>query len=76
MKDAGILDGDTLIVERTDYAENGEIVVAMVENEATVKRYFRENGKYRLQPHNDAIEPIILDRVYIAGRVIAAVRTY
>ena len=76
MKDAGILDGDTLIVERTDYAENGEIVVAMVENEATVKRYFKENGKYRLQPHNEAFEPIILESVCIAGRVIAAMRTY
>lgn len=76
MKDAGILDGDMLVVERTDYAENGEIVVALVENETTVKRYFKENGKFRLQPHNDAFKPIILDSVMIIGRVIAAMRTY
>lgn len=76
MKDAGIMDGDMLVVEKTDYAENGDIVVAMVENETTVKRYFKENGKFRLQPHNEAYEPIILDKVDIIGRVIAAMRTY
>ena len=76
MKDAGILDGDLLLVKKTEYAENGEIVVARVENETTVKRYFKENGHYRLQPHNDAFEPIILDSVDILGKVIAAMRTY
>ncbi len=76
MKDAGILDRDLLIVERTDYAENGDIVVALVENETTVKRYFKENGKFRLQPHNDEFEPIILDSVEILGKVVAVMRTY
>ncbi len=76
MKNAGILDGDMLAVERTDYAENGEIVVALVENETTVKRYFKEDGKFRLQPENSEFSPIILDSVEIIGRVVAVMRTY
>ncbi len=76
MKNAGILDGDMLAVERTDYAENGEIVVALVENETTVKRYFKENGKFRLQPENPEFSPIILDEVELVGRVVAVMRTY
>ena len=76
MKDAGILDGDVLIVEKTPYAENGDIVVAMVENETTVKKYYKENGKFRLQPQNDEFEPIILSEVEILGKVVAAMRTY
>ena len=75
MRDAGILDGDILIVEKTPYAENGDIVVAMAENETTVKKYYKENGKFRLQPQNDEFEPIILDEVEILGKVIAAMRT-
>ncbi len=76
MKNAGILEGDLLVVERTDYAENGDIVVALVENETTVKRYFKENGKFRLQPENEAFEPIILDKVDIIGRVVSVTRNY
>ncbi len=75
MINAAILDGDTVIVEQTPYAENGEIVVAMTsEGEATVKRFFRENGHFRLQPENDAMEPIILDEVSVLGRVVAVLR--
>ncbi len=75
MINAAILDGDTVIVEQTPTAENGEIVVAMTpEGEATVKRFYKENGRYRLQPENDTMEPIILDEVSILGRVIAVVR--
>ncbi len=75
MINAAILDGDTVIVEQTPVAENGEIVVAMTpEGEATVKRFFRENGRYRLQPENDEMEPIILDEVSVLGRVVAVLR--
>ena len=76
MRDAGIMDGDLIIVEKTDYAENGEIVVAMVDGETTVKRYFKENGRFRLQPHNDEFEPIVLESVDIVGRVVADLRMY
>lgn len=76
MINAAILDGDTVIVEQTPYAENGQIVVALVDNEeATVKRFYKEDGHYRLQPENDTMEPIILDEVSILGRVVAVFRS-
>ena len=75
MINAAILDGDTVIVEQTPYAENGEIVVALVDNEeATVKRFYKEDGHFRLQPENDTMEPIILDEVSILGKVVAVLR--
>ena len=73
---AGILDGDVVIVERTPVAENGQIVVALIGDEATVKRFFKEDGKYRLQPENPAMDPIIVDEVTILGVVISSVRYY
>ena len=76
MIDAGILDGDVVIVNRTPYADNGEIVVAMVDDCATVKRFFKENGKYRLQPENSEMKPIIADKVVILGKVVASLRYY
>jgi len=76
MIEIGIQDGDMIIAERTCYAENGEIVVALIENEATVKRFFREKGYYRLQPENKTMEPIITDEVLILGKVIALQRSY
>lgn len=76
MIDAGILDGDIVIVDRRDYADNGEIVVAMVENEATVKEFYKENGCYRLQPRNQTMSPIIAMQVQILGKVIAVTRYY
>lgn len=76
MINAGILNGDILIVKKTDYAENGAIVVAGIGDEATVKRFFKENGHYRLQPENSKMEPIITDEVYILGTVKASVRYY
>ncbi len=57
MINAGIYDGDKVIVENTDTAENGEIVVALVDDSATIKRFFKENGRYRLQPENDSMPP-------------------
>ena len=76
MIEVGILDGDMIIAEKTCYAENGEIVVALIENEATVKRFFREDGHYRLQPENCTMEPIIVDEVLILGKVVAIQRSY
>ena len=76
MINAGILDGDIVIIRRTPAAENGDIVVALVEDEATVKRFYKEAGHYRLQPENDTMEPIIVDSVSILGRVISLVREY
>ena len=73
---AGILDGDYVIAERTPTAENGEIVVGMIDDEATVKRFYRENGTLRLQPENPDYEPIISDEITILGKVIAVIRYY
>lgn len=70
MQNAGILDGDLILVEKKNVAENGEVVVAMTEDdEATVKRFFKEEGYYRLQPENDKYEPIIIDHIKILGKV-------
>lgn len=71
---AGILDGDVVIVHRTPVAENGAVVVAMIEDEATVKRFYKEEGHFRLQPENDAFEPIIVDEVVLLGTVVALYR--
>lgn len=76
MVNAAILDGDIVVVEQTPVAQNGEIVVALIEDEATVKRFYKENGHFRLQPENDAYEPIIVDEVAILGKVNMVVRTY
>jgi repressor LexA len=74
MKNAGILEGDHVIVRRQDTAEDGEIVVALVGEEATVKRFFRENDHVRLQPENDALEPIRTRDVQLVGRVVGVCR--
>lgn len=76
MINAGIFDGDIIIVNRTPVAENGAIVVAMIDDEATVKRFYKENGHFRLQPENDAFEPIIADEVVLLGTVVTLIRNY
>ena len=76
MINAGILYGDTIIVEQTNTAKNGDIVVALIDDSATVKTYYKENGHYRLQPENDTMEPIIVDDLMIIGRVIGLFRSY
>lgn len=76
MIEAGIFDGDIIIIHRTPSARNGEIVVALVEDEATVKRFYKENGHYRLQPENSTMEPIIVDSVAILGKVVALMREF
>lgn len=72
----GILSGDIIISEKTASAENGEIVVALVDNEATVKRFFKEEGHFRLQPENDEYAPIIVNEVIILGKVISLIRHF
>jgi repressor LexA len=74
MKDVGIYEGDYVIVRSQDTAENGEIVVALVGEEATVKRFFREKDHVRLQPENEALEPIRSRDVQLLGRVVGVCR--
>ncbi len=74
MINAAILDGDIVIVEKTPTANNGDIVVAMIDDEATVKRFYKENGHFRLQPENDSFEPIIVDSLSILGKVKTVIR--
>jgi repressor LexA len=76
MVDAGILNGDLLIVNKCNYADNGDIVVALVDNEATVKEFHKEKGRYRLQPRNEKMKPIIVDKCSVLGKVIASMRYY
>ncbi|MBZ4663482.1 MAG: lexA [Caloramator sp.] len=76
MINAGILDGDYIIVERQPVAKNGDIVVALIEDSATVKRFFKEDGYIRLQPENSHMEPIIVDNCTILGKVIGVFRRY
>ena len=75
MIEAGILDGDKVIVRSQTIAENGDIIVAMTEeNEATVKRFFKEKAHYRLQPENNSMDPIYLDQVTVLGKVVGLFR--
>ena len=75
MINAGIYDGDIVIVERQNVAKNGDIVVAMTdENEVTLKRFYKENGYFRLQPENDTMAPIILNNVTILGKAVGLYR--
>jgi len=76
MIEAGILDGDIVIVEKTPMAENGDIVVALIDDEATVKTFYKENGHFRLQPENKTMLPIIVTNLMILGKVVASVRYY
>ena len=74
MIDAGIHNDDLIVVHRQATADNGDIVVALVGDEATTKRFFREAGRIRLQPANDLYEPIVLDEVELVGRVVGVLR--
>jgi len=75
MINIGILDGDQVIVSKCETARNGEVVVALVDDSATVKRFYKENGHYRLQPENDELDPIIVDQVQVLGKVISVFRS-
>ena len=76
MIDAGIFDGDIVIVKQTPTAENGDIVAAMVDGEATVKRFYKEKGHFRLQPENPDMKPIIVSEAEILGIVVSSIRYY
>ena len=76
MVNAGIFNGDSIFVTVCNTASNGDTVVALVDDSATVKTYYKENGHYRLQPENDNMEPIILDNVEILGKVYGVFRLY
>ena len=75
MINAAILDGDIVVVEQSPYAQNGEIVVALVDGQdATVKTFYKEDGRFRLQPENDTMDPIIVDKVDVLGKVVGVIR--
>ena len=76
MRDAGILDGDYVVAERVSTADDGDIVVAMIDDEATVKRLYREKNQVRLQPENPDFQPIYSDHASVLGKVIAVMRYY
>lgn len=76
MINAGILDKDKIIAQKQNYAQNGDIVVALLEDEATVKRFFIEDGCVRLQPENDNYEPIFTHNIDILGKVIGVLRMF
>lgn len=74
MINMGIYDGDKLVVEKCCTASNGDVVVALIDDSATVKRFYKEDGHYRLQPENDRMEPIITDHCEILGKVLGLLR--
>ena len=74
MVNAGIFNGDCLIVRSQNTADNGDMVVALLDDSSTVKTYYREDGHYRLQPENDTMDPIIVDQVQVLGKVIGVFR--
>ena len=76
MINAGIFDGDMIFVEQCNTARNGDIVVALVDDSATVKTFYKENGHIRLQPENDDMEPFIFDHVDILGKVFGVLRLF
>lgn len=76
MINAGIFDGDQIIVEKQSHANNGDFVVALIDDSVTVKTFYKENGHYRLQPENDYMDPIIVEHVEILGKVIGLFRLF
>jgi len=76
MIEAGIMHGDYVVVEKKNYADNGEIVVALIDDEATVKKYYVEDGNIRLQPCNPTMRPIVVKDATVLGKVISVLRFY
>ncbi len=76
MINAGLYDGDMAVVKRQESADNGDVVVALLEDEATIKRFFRQHGRIRLQPENPSFQPIIVDSVAILGKVILSIHQF
>ena len=76
MINAGIYSGDKIVIKQQNHANNGDIVAALIEDSATIKRFYKEDGYYRLQPENDTMDPIIVDNVQILGKVVGLVRKF
>ena len=76
MINAGIYDGDKIVLKQQSNADNGDIVAALIDDSATIKRFFKEDGHFRLQPENDSYSPIIVDNVKILGKVVGLVRKF
>lgn len=76
MVNAGIFNGDQILVQQQNTANNGEMVVALIDDSATVKTFYKEDGHYRLQPENDSMSPIIVDEVTILGKVFGVLRIF
>ena len=76
MINAGILDGDQVVLRQQSTANNGDIVAAMIDGCATLKRFYKENGRFRLQPENDTMEPIYTDTVEILGKMVGLIRKF
>lgn len=76
MVNVGVYSGDKIIVKKTNTASNGDMVVALVDDSVTVKTFYKEKNHFRLQPENDTMEPIILDKVEVIGKVIGLIRMY
>lgn len=76
MVNAGIFNGDQILVKKQNYAKNGDFVVALIEDSVTVKTFYKEDGYYRLQPENDTMDPIIVNEVEILGKVIGLFRIF
>lgn len=74
MINVGIYSGDLLVIEQTNTAKNGDIVLALIDDSTTVKRFYKENGHYRLQPENDQMDPIITDQCQVIGKVVSLFR--
>jgi len=73
---AGLFDGDLVVVQRQDTADEGDVVVALIGDEATIKRFYRQNGKIRLQPENPTMDPIIVDDATVIGKVLMGIRRF
>ena len=76
MINVGIFDGDQILIKKQPVAENGDIIVALIDDSATVKTYYKENGHFRLQPENDRMDPIIVSDLTILGKVVGLYRRY
>ena len=76
MIEIGIMDGDLIVVEKCNTASDGDIIVALVEDEATVKTFYREDNRFRLQPENSSMKPIYVDELIVLGKVVASMRFY
>ena len=76
MIEVGILDGDLIVVEKCNTASDGDIIVALVEDDATVKTFYREGNRFRLQPENSSMEPIYTNELIVLGKVVASMRFY